>query len=395
MALKHNERLIFRGRLFPDGRPTVIEIADGRIARINQVDALDEPVGTQRWLSPGFCDIQINGFAGRDFCSPDLQPEDVKGIAEAVFKTGTTRFLATIITNSLDTLCHQAATIAEAMDRDPFVRRSCVGIHLEGPFLNPEDGPRGAHPREHIRPPSIPDFERVQEAARGRVALLTLAPEQPGAEALIRHAASKNVIVSLGHHGADWPAITKAVEAGARLCTHLCNGSHATLPRLNNYIWHQLAEDRLWASFIADGHHIPPTTLRSVFRAKTPARAILVTDAISAAGMPPGRHHLGRMEVELTKEHKVVLPETPYLAGSAADMPWTIRHAITDGCVSLADALRMTTINPRALLRRYIQPWTMRPGAEADLVEFLWRAEPDGLSVRQTILGPYSGVNGA
>ncbi len=390
MSLKQNEYLTFRGRLFPDGRPTEIQIADGRVAKVTSVDSLDEPAGTQRWLSPGFFDIQINGFVGREFCTPDLKPEDVACMAEAMLKTGTTHFLATIITNSLDALRHQAATIAEAMENNPFVKRSCAGIHVEGPFLNPEDGPRGAHPLEHVRAPNIADFERIREASRGKVALLTLAPEQPGAEALIRHATAKNVIVSLGHHNADLPAIKLAVEAGARLCTHLCNGSHATLPRLNNYIWHQLAEDRLWASFISDGHHIPATTLKCVLRVKTPARSVLITDAMSAAGMSPGRHRLGRTEVELTPENKVVLPGTPYLAGSAADMPRIIRHAIIDGCVSMADALRMAAINPRALFSQVIDPWTCRPGAEADLVEFDWREDPGRLDIRQVALGPFS-----
>lgn len=291
-----------------------------------------------------------------------------------------------MVTADHETLCRQLSLLAEAMERIPLVRAMCPGVHLEGPFINPEDGPRGAHRRQYVRDPSIAEYERLQAAARGRLVMLTLAPDRPGAIELLRHVASQGVVAALGHHRADDETLDQAIAAGAQLSTHLGNGSDAMLPRLANYIWRQLGDDRLWASFVADGHHLPPATLRCMLRAKGLARSLLVTDATELAGMPPGRYMRRCGEAELTKDGKIVLVGTPYLAGSAATMPLLIAHAVSDAGLTLADAVQLATLQPESLMRRCVTAWSCQPGQPANLAELAWRPDDAAISVRTAII---------
>jgi len=389
--MNSNHKLItLEGRLFPDGNLTRIEARDGRIASVTPVASLNEPAGSERWIVPGFFDLQVNGFAGRGFADPGVTIEDVGYITRALLPTGTTRLLPTLVTADLEALCRQLSVLAEAMERVPVVQAMCPGIHLEGPFINPEDGPRGAHCREYVRDPSIAEYERLQSAARGRIVMLTLAPERPGALELIRHVVGQGVVVALGHHRADPETLEQAVAAGARIGTHLGNGSDAVLPRLNNYIWNQLGDDRLWASFIADGHHLPPLTLRCMLRAKGLDRSVLVTDAIELAGMPPGRYQRRGVESELTKEGKVVLVGSPYLAGSVATMPLLVSHAVSDAGLTFVDALRLATLQPELLMRQHLAPWSCQPEQPANLAEVNWSRADAAISVRTAVIGRFT-----
>jgi N-acetylglucosamine-6-phosphate deacetylase len=389
MALKRESSRL-SGRLFPGGEPAEITVQEGRIASLKHPGSLNEAAGSERWVVPGFFDVQVNGFAGRSFADPGLSAGGIESIVQALLPTGTTRLLPTLITADPGTLCRQLAVLAEAIEGSPLVRAMCPGIHLEGPFIHPDDGPRGAHRRQDVRDPSIPEFDGLQAAARGHIVLLTLAPERPGGIELIRHAAGQGVVVALGHHRADDQTIERAVAAGARLSTHLGNGSDAMLPRLANPIWRQLGEDRLWASFIADGHHLPAATLRCMLRAKGLERSLLVTDAIELAGMPPGRYPRRGLEAELTKEGKVVLVGTPYLAGSVATMPSLLEHAVRDGGLSLIEAVRLATLQPETLMRPHVKPWSCAPGEPANLVELLWKPVPRKLAVRAAVIESFS-----
>ena len=167
-------------------------------------------------------------------------------------------------------------------------------FHVEGPYISPEDGPRGAHPARWVRPPDLEEFHRFQEAARGNIRLVTLSPEWPDATRFIEALTREGVVASIGHTRATSDEIAAAVSAGATLSTHIGNGAHATLPRHPNYIWDQLAEDRLAASFIVDGIHLAPAFLKVALRAKGLERAILVTDAVMPAGCAPGPVQAGR-----------------------------------------------------------------------------------------------------
>lgn len=382
--------LVLKGRYYSNGQVVTVRIDQGRIAAIEPLSEADAPEGIERWIVPGFLDLQVNGFAGRGFTDPRVSVDDVKHIARKILATGVTRFLPTIVTADLAVMCRQLSVIAEAIDHDEQVAAMCPGVHVEGPFIHPEDGPRGAHPREHVRQPSIADFERLYHAARGRIAVLTLAPEQPGAVQLITHARAMGVVVALGHHRAETADLERAIRAGAAMTTHLGNGSDAMMPRLDNVIWRQLGEDRLWASLITDGHHLPAVTVRCMLRAKTPARCVLVTDAVAAAGMPPGRYHLGDTEVERLPDGRVILPGTPFQAGSSAEMSTVLTRAIVDGGVSLIEAVTMASINPATLLFGQADPWSSTSGGPANLVELEWDPRKQKMTVRSVVFGQWS-----
>ena len=227
-----------------------------------------------------------------------------------------------------------------------FSDRAILGIHMEGPYISPHDGARGAHPREHTREASVEDFKRRQEAADGRIRLVTLAPEVPGALRLIEHLVEANIRVAIGHTAASVEEIRDAISAGASLSTHLGNGCAQMLPRHPNFIWEQLAADELFASFIVDGHHLPTATVKAMIRAKTPARTILVTDAIAAAGCAPGVYRLGETEVELSAEGRVAAPGAPNLAGSALAMHTAVGNTVRFTGLSIADVLSMASTRP-------------------------------------------------
>ncbi len=289
---------------------------------------------------PGFVDLQVNGFVGVDFTDPALTPDGILKAVAAIEKTGVTRFLPTLITSSFETFSAAARAIARTK------HAAIAGIHMEGPYISPEDGPRGAHPRAFVRGADADDFRRRQDAADGRIVLVTVAPEAPGVPPLIEHLVASKVRVAIGHTGATGAQIADAVKAGATLSTHLGNGCANMLPRHPNVIWEQLGEDRLLASFIVDGHHLPPATVKSVIRAKTPARTILVTDAVGAAGMPPGRYTLGGQEVELSPTGRVAAPGAPNLAGSALRLDAAIGNTVRFTGLPLEEVVPMASTRP-------------------------------------------------
>ena len=282
----------------------------------------------------------MNGFAGVDFGDPSATADDVRRAVAAIEKTGVTRFLPTLITSSLERFAACARTLIRTG------HPAMAGIHMEGPYIAPEDGPRGAHAREHVRKADVDDFRRRQDAADGRIRLVTLAPEAGGALPLVEHLVAAGVRVAIGHTGANRSQIQDAVAAGATLSTHLGNGCAGSLPRHPNLIWEQLAEDRLLASFIVDGHHLPEATVRSMVRAKTPARTILVTDAMAAAGMPPGVYSLGGQKVELDTAGRVAAPGASNLAGSALTLPVAIGNTVRFTGLPLEDVIPMATTRP-------------------------------------------------
>jgi N-acetylglucosamine-6-phosphate deacetylase len=221
---------------------------------------------------------------------------------------------------------------------------------MEGPYVSPADGARGAHPLEHVAAASVDDFKRRQDAAQGRIVLVTLAPEVPGALPLIDYLVAADVRVAIGHTAATPQQLRDAVAAGATLATHLGNGCPQMLPRHPNVIWELLAADALFASLIADGHHLPATTVKAMVRAKGLHRTILVTDAIAAAGCAPGRYSIGSVDGELAEDGRVSLPGTPYLAGSSLTLDRAIANTVRftglplDAVVPMASAIPATCL---------------------------------------------------
>lgn len=297
-----------------------------------------------RVQSPGFFDLQLNGYGGVDFNDPAVTPEAVSRALDTLRDTGVTRCLPTIITSSFEGFAACARAVV-ASDHP-----ANAGIHMEGPYISPEDGPRGAHPREWTREASVDDFERRQDAAGGRIRLVTLAPEVPGALGLVEHLVGAGVRVAIGHSGASKAAITDAVSAGATMSTHLGNGCSDILPRHPNVIWSQLAEDRLVAGLIVDGIHLPPEMVKSMVRAKTLGRCILVTDAVTCAGCAPGRYRLGHLEVELSPEGRVWSPTSGTLAGSALLLPDGVANLCRFTGLGIEEALPLASTRPAAYL---------------------------------------------
>jgi N-acetylglucosamine-6-phosphate deacetylase len=294
--------------------------------------------------SPGFFDLQVNGFAGVDFNASGTSDEELERAAEAMRATGVTRFLPTLITSSLQSFAACARRLAE------FDHPANAGIHMEGPYISPDA--RGVHPREHIVLPSVEDFQRRQQAARGQIVLVTLAPELPGALPLIEALVANGVRVAIGHSGAGPQAIRDAIAAGATLSTHLGNGSPRQLPRHPNLIWEQLASDELSAGLIVDGHHLPPAVVKAMVRAKTPARALLVTDAIAAAGRPPGHFSLGGLRAELSHQGRVTIAGTDHLAGSALTLDVAVGNTVRFTGLGLKEVLLMASTQPARAVGR-------------------------------------------
>jgi len=278
---------------------------------------------------PGLVDIHVNGFAGVDYNSAGLTQAALGESLEAMRATGVTRCLPTIITSDAGHFATCAKEIIKSSD--PMI----AGLHMEGPYISPLDGPRGAHPLESVIDANIEDFKRRQAAADGRIRLVTLAPEVPGALELIEYLVEHNIVVGLGHSGASAQCIHDAATAGATISTHLGNGCFAQMDRHHNVLWPQLADDRLIGAFIADGHHLPADTLKAMLRAKGLARSILVTDAVCAAAAPVGVYSLASLRIQVDAQRRVTQVGTASLAGSALTLDVAIRNTCHWGDLSL------------------------------------------------------------
>jgi N-acetylglucosamine-6-phosphate deacetylase len=302
-------------------------------------------VGDTRTVTcPGLVDLQVNGFAGIDFNDPTMSSDDVATAAESMRRTGVTLFLATVISAPLERFSACARAITASAEP------ALAGIHMEGPYISPEDGARGAHRREDVSLPSLDDFARRQDAARGRIRMVTVAPEVPGVLPLIERLSNDGVRVAIGHTAATPAQVRDAVSAGATMSTHLGNGCAQMLPRHPNFVWEQLAADELLAGLIVDGHHLPASVVKSMVRAKTPARTVLVTDATTAAGRPPGEYTLGGLKVRLDENGRVAVPGQPNLAGSALSLDRAIGLTASFTGLPLDEVLPMATTTPARYL---------------------------------------------
>jgi N-acetylglucosamine-6-phosphate deacetylase len=376
--------LRFAARRYDTLRSVVLQVDQDRIASILPAE---EAPGLLH-VAPGLVDLQINGYGGVEFNDPSLTTDKIRQVALSQDAFGVTSFLATTTTDSREVLARSLATIGRAIDEVPEVAARIAGIHLEGPFISPDDGPRGAHPARHVRPPDWEEFRRLQDAAGGRIKLVTVSPEYDAAPQLIRQIAKTGVLVAIGHTKATSDQIAAAVDAGARMSTHLGNGAHPQIRRHPNYIWDQLADDRLVASLITDGHHLPPAVVKSMIRAKTASRIVLVSDITSMGGMPAGRYQTGLGELEVLPSGKLVPAGQPdILAGASLPIHVCVANAMRFGGVSLTAAIDMASTRPAELIG--LANHRLEVGAAANLVLFdLPRADaPDRLVVRATING--------
>ena len=379
MSAVPSQRLL--GRDPVTGRGLAVEVEGGVIRSVEFADH-----GERQWLSAGFVDLQVNGYAGHDLNGPTLDVATVRALCQALLKVGVTTFFPTIITAPEARIVAALRTIREACAQSPEVAAMVAGIHVEGPHIAPEDGPRGAHPAADVRPPDIAEFDRWQQAAGGHVKLVTLSPHWPEAPAYVRHLVKSGVLVSLGHTSADAAQIAAAIDAGASLSTHLGNGSHALLNRRHNHLWPQLADDRLTAMFIADGHHLTAAQLKVMLRAKGLGRSLLVSDTVALGGLAAGKYQtpIGG-KVELRADGFLAIDDGTgnYLAGAALPLLAALPVLVNQVGLTFGESLALMTSAPgRVIGGRGV----LAVGQPADLVAMEW----DGGAATPRVVGVWS-----
>ena len=365
---------------FPERGLARIEIESGRIA---SVQIVGPPDGEMPYVSPGLIDIQLNGFAGVDFCDAGLDATKVPDILPALWKTGVTTFCPTVITNTQEGLLQCFRALEAARRLDPRFARCAPCYHLEGPYISP-GGSRGAHNPKVMRPPDWKEFMELQESAGGRIGIVTLAPELPGALDFIRRARDAGLVVAMGHTDATPDQIHQGAEAGARLNTHLGNGCPQMIDRHRTPLWAQLAINKLAASMICDGFHLPPDLVQVIHRSKGIDGCVLITDAVHVAGLQPGRYKLVDLDIELLPTGQVVAADRHSMAGSAVSMNRAVKVFMDYAGVTLGEAIQAATANPSRLLGRYETCGEVREGQPANLT--LFRVGGDRLEIEKTIL---------
>jgi N-acetylglucosamine-6-phosphate deacetylase len=346
-------------------------VEDGLISEASSRSAKELPGNTSlvdfgdAVLVPGFVDIHMHGGAGLDLMR--AAPSELPRLGKFLTTHGVTGYFATTVAAPLDATCSALGRLADAIEAaagatngDPIQARP-LGIHLEGPFLSHKR--RGVHPPENLVAPTVEVFERLWQAARGHVRMLTIAPEIPGAMEVIAEAARRKVCVSLGHSDAEMPVAQDAVKAGARHATHTFNAMRPLDHRHPGIIGEVLSNDRLSADIIVDGIHVDPAVVKVFLRAKGYERAVLITDAISATGMPDGRYQLGPIEVDV-KDGKCT--SNGCLAGSVLTMDRAIRNVTQFSDWNLRDAVQAATLNPARAVGLAAHHGVLTQGAEAD-----------------------------
>ena len=353
------------------GQSLTVEVKDGLIHAVHRAPAAIPATG-QGWLAAGLIDLQVNGYAGYDLNDDQVTPETVQALARAMLASGVTTFLPTLITASESQLTKALVAVQAARRLDPVVANMVPYVHVEGPSIAPEDGPRGAHPAAHVRAPSVAEFDRWQQASGSVVGMVTLSPHWPESAAYISHVVASGVHVALGHTDASPAQIVAAVDAGARISTHLGNGMYAMINRRRNPFWAQLVDDRLCASFIADGHHLAPDLLKVMLRSKGLGQSMIVSDATAIGGMSAGHYQAsigGAVTLSANGRLSMNDGSDQYLAGAALPLLAGVANLVRDGGLGLSDALGLATVQPgrwvggRGLLA---------PGQPADLIRFNW-----------------------
>jgi len=297
---------------------------------------------------PVLFDFQVNGFAGVDFQRDGLTPADWSRAARALRGHGARAIFVTFVTARVDRLCRRLEACERARSRSPVLRSLVAGYHLEGPWLSPEAGYRGAHPPGPMHAPSAAEFDRLQAAADGRIRLVTLAPEWPGSPDFIAHLVRRGAAASLGHTNASASQIDAAIAAGARFATHVGNGVPQTLHRHDNVVQRLLARDELTACFIPDGIHLPPFVLRNFVRAKPAGRVLFTTDCMAGAGAGPGRYTLGELEVLVGADGVARMPGGAGFAGSTLTPDEGVRRVAAYLGLAEAEAVRLWSEAPAA-----------------------------------------------
>jgi N-acetylglucosamine-6-phosphate deacetylase len=362
------ENVVVRGVILGQKTPSDIVLRNGVVVRVVAAGRGRPDLGSRdAIIAPTLFDIQVNGYGGIDLQGPELTAGEVVRLSRLLAQTGVGRWAPTLMTAPQRAIERNCRVLAEAM-QDAGVKRAVPGIHIEGPYISPMDGPRGAHAKQHVRKPSLREFERWMKAADGKILYITLAPEHEGAVPFIKEVTKQGVLVSLGHHNATPDQIARAVDAGARLCTHLGNGLASQIPRHHNPLWPQLADDRLTCSLIADLQHLPASVLKTFVRAKGPERIVLTSDVVHIAGLPPGHYDLAGIPVELKSTGRICLSGTDLLGGSSLMLLRGVLNAAAHTDLTLAEAFACASTVPARLFALKTPPWPPKPGAKAEFI---------------------------
>jgi N-acetylglucosamine-6-phosphate deacetylase len=367
-VFKMNAQVI-EGIHYHTGQPVQVTVKNGVIENIT---TLDKPVGENPvYIAPGFFDNQVNGFAGVSFAfgDSDLTPEGIEKATSELWKKGVTTYLPTLTTNSIEVLTRNFELLSKAVD-DPKMRGSIPGFHLEGPYINPEDGFRGAHPKQFVKLPDWNEFLKLYEASGKNILQLTLAPEMEGALDLISKCSQEGIVVALGHHNANMETVTAAIDRGAKIATHLGNGAANMINRHRNPFWPQLADDRLNISIICDSFHLLPEEIQVFYKVKGVEKTIITSDVTHYAALEPGEYKTSTGEtIELTKDGMLRFPAQNVLYGSASPITKGVGYVMqVTGC-TLAEAVQMASTNP-ARLYNLNDRGLLEPGKRADIVLF-------------------------
>ncbi|PWW28252.1 N-acetylglucosamine-6-phosphate deacetylase [Cytobacillus oceanisediminis] len=371
--MENNSQTVIHAVHYKTGQNVEVKFDGNIISEVNPAPKLQKEVP---FIAPGLIDLQINGYVGIDFNTLPIKPEEIRKVTKELWKQGVTTYFPTIITNSPEKMREALKSIREASQKFAEVEEAIGGIHLEGPFISPEDGPRGAHRQEYVRSPDWDLFCTFKEAAGGKIKMITLSPEWENASEFIKKCTNDGILVSIGHTAASPEKIQEAVKAGARMSTHLGNGAHPMLPRHPNYIWEQLANDDLASSIIADGFHLPDSVLKVILQLKG-NKTILVSDSVSLTGMLPGEYslHIGG-KVVLTPEGRLHMAESPgLLAGSVQTQLWGINHLLKRGLCHLNSAIDLAALNPSLLL--HLPVAHISQGNPADFILFYQKKTKD------------------
>jgi N-acetylglucosamine-6-phosphate deacetylase len=369
-----------QGNSYRDGSAIEISFSEGIIDSISETqNGLEQDL----ILGPGFTDIQVNGYGGIDYNEIQSDPMNLAEISRLLYKEGVTTHFPTIITNDPAQISQLILQIVSLRKSDEFSRMSIEGLHIEGPFISPIDGPRGAHPKEFVCAPDWSLVQKWQNESKGLIKMITLSPEWENMVPFIERCMEHGILVSIGHTNASHQQILDAVNAGASLSTHLGNGAHPILARHPNYIWSQLSQDELGASIIADGFHLPAEVIQ-VFQKVKKENLMLVSDSVSLSGMPAGDYtlHIGG-EVTMTPNGKLHLKSNPsILAGSASNIRSGVSFLIKNKLASLTEAWDMASVRPEKLVNPGHR--LFKEGSIADLI--LCRTQENGeLEVLKTI----------
>ena len=296
----------------------------------------------------GYLDLQVNGYAGLDFNADELDAEQAAAVCERLRSDGVGGVLATVITDDIDAMCRRLRNIRRVREEHPLVAEVVCGIHIEGPFINEQEGFVGAHPRGAVRPADVDIMSRLLDEAGDLVRVVTLAPERDERSRVTRQLVDRGITVSAGHCDPSLAELRAAIDAGLSMFTHLGNGCPLMLPRHDNVIQRILSlRDRLWIGFIADGVHVPFPALGNYLRSAGIDRVFVVTDAIQAAGLGSGTYRLGSQEVVVDSHLATWSADRSHLVGSACTMPLAAQNLREQLALNSEQVEQLLCKNPR------------------------------------------------